>query len=129
MFKIFRIICCITVILDSGHSLSAEWTQYSDSASIPMSKVYRDSIRARLKAIDISALNETERQNVARLLSLLDHESVDGQGTSSSGFLLQVTLFAVAVGVGAWYIYRRFSARIILSDDSVLRRMREEKYK
>jgi hypothetical protein len=108
--------------------LHVEWEQYSDSASLPMSKRYRDELRAKLSKIDIESLNSEHRQKIERLKQMLSEDTSysSASGTISSEFLLAVCLFTFVVGL-SYFVYR-WHGKIYYASNEELRRARDLKY-
>ena len=111
--------------------MTAEWTEYSDSASLPMSKAYRDQLRERLLKLNIASLKDTDRAKVERLLKALDvdvHDQPDDGVTFASSLVQKNFLYAMIIGF-AYFIFVRFRTRNITvptSDD--VRKARADKY-
>ena len=82
-------------------ALDASWTQYSDRASLPRSKVWRDTMRARLEGVAVEGLSPTDRRAVERLRAMLQEEegwapeAEPGWGTAAMGAAVLVAVAAV----------------------------------
>ena len=87
------IVCQIVTVL----GLKAEWTQLSESASLPMSKNYRDGLRERISKIDLNALNPTERESIEKLKRMLGDETGDETTSSSHALGLMLVIGFIAV--------------------------------
>ena len=119
----FLSLCALQLCAISG--MKAEWTQYSDSASLPMSKQYRDDLRARLQTIDPSSLKESDRKKVAQLLKLLDEKQDDSLEVSSYNPIIIMFMLIIAVG---YYGYKRIMHHVTIPDAASIREMRDAKY-
>jgi hypothetical protein len=108
--------------------LKAEWIQLSDSASLPMSKNYRDNLRERIDRLNMDALNSTERAAILKIRRMLgDEESYLYERSGS----VQIAIILGIVSISAWLIYKYFrglkrSVHMASPDD--LRRARNMKY-
>lgn len=108
--------------------LKAEWIQLSDSASLPMSKNYRDNLRERIDRLDMDALNSTERAAILKIRRMLgDDESYLNEPSGS----VQFAIILGIVAISAWLIYKyirglKRSDQVAAPDD--LRRARNMKY-
>lgn len=118
---IFFLFLCV-----GASALQAEWTQYSESASLPMSKKYRDQLRERLQGIDESMLPPDQQAKIARLKLLLNEEPV----AETERFPQFVPfLMLVSGGAIAYFVYLRFKNTVILTPTpDELRKSRMLKY-
>ena len=112
-----------------GTALSAEWTQYSDSASLPMSKRYRDDMREKLTKIDIASLNEVDRRKVLKLRHLLTEVEDDSpEPAITKGYTYQQLFMLIFVLSIVYYVYKRLVRRVYIPDAQSIRQARESKY-
>eukprot|EP00039_Didymoeca_costata_P012218 m.175172 g.175172 ORF g.175172 m.175172 type:complete len:171 (+) comp15420_c0_seq2:337-849(+) len=78
---LFRLLvsCCI---ISTVSSLDAQWTSYSDRASLPRSKAWRDNMKKKLLKLDMSTLAAEDRRKAQKLLKMLkeDEHVVDDLG-------------------------------------------------
>ena len=106
--------------------MRAEWTQYAESASLPMSKKYRDDLRERISRIDVEALTGEERSNMKKLLRMLS-EDYSQEEVSRGGRWWVGVLPVVALATGVYIYYLKREALTIPTADE-LRRAREAKF-
>lgn len=103
--------------------MTAEWIPASDSASLPMSKNYRDELRVRLSKIDMNSIGVEERANMERLKRALDSE----EGSPGRAFPTVVPYITVGIlTILAYWVYT-LRAQTIPSAEEI-RRARELKY-
>ena len=115
-------------LCNTCHSIHASWEEYSESASLPMSKKYREDLRDRLDKIDFSRISHDERVKVERLRSLLreDYNDTASEATLSN-YVYLTGLFGVGLICSVYYLYVYSRNGVIPSSDE-LRRAREIKY-
>ena len=112
-----------------SRGLKAEWIQLSDSASLPMSKNYRDNLRERIGRLNVDALNSTERAAILKIKRMLGDDG-DAYLDEASVSIPAVFILGM-VAVGVWLVYKyirklRRHARQASPED--LRRARDMKY-
>lgn len=107
-----------------SRTMTAEWIPASDSASLPMSKKYRDDLRDRLAKIDLKSVGTKERENIERLKRLLAEPFTDSDPAPVSWG----TIFAIisAISLLILFLYKKRSQIIPSAEE--LRRVREMKY-
>ena len=128
MFAI--LVACWVYCVTCVGAFKAEWIQMSESASLPMSKRYRDDLRERLAKLDFDKLNDKDRQALINLKRLLEDDFPSGEdsegyiGDKVKSFLL---LVIASIGV-VWFYRRRQNPTVtgLTSDD--LRKARVFKY-
>ena len=116
--------CLLVSRVDGFH---AEWEQYSDSASLPMSKRYRDELREKLSKIKMDSLDADNRRKVEKLKRLLEGDTEEEYrsplfSTSMvTGIFLLFLLFLL-------YIIKIRRQKIYYASAEELRRARDLKY-
>lgn len=116
-------------ILGVFGELKAEWTQYSDSASLPMSKQYRDQLRDRINKIDMNTLSGEERANIERLKNALrEDDFYDYSDISSWATYPVLTAAIVVLALFFVYIKKRYPAALHIPDPDEIRAARLAKY-
>ena len=122
-----KLVVILLLFLCIGASaLQADWTQYSESASLPMSKKYRDQLRERLQGIDESILPPDQQAKIAKLKLLLNEEPIEEPQQMSPSPLF---FMLVSAGAIAYFVYLRFKNTLILTPSpDELRKSRISKY-
>jgi hypothetical protein len=102
---LLAVLCQVVAVF----GLKAEWTQLSESASLPMSKNYRDGLRERISKIDLNSLNPAERDSIEKLKRMLGDDT--GEEITSSfhtvGFVLVIAVIAVLL-----FLYKNGRLRV-----------------
>lgn len=83
--------------------LDIKWSQYSNRASLPRSKRWRDEMREKLANVDLDAVAASDRDTVRWLKGVLDDDLIDEQGSWSETITAFLPLLAVGCAV-AWFV-------------------------
>jgi hypothetical protein len=102
------------------------WTQFSDSASLPMSKNKRDELRERLERLDMSRLTPSDRNHAEKLLRVLSEEREHSDTMESVFASPYIIVVCILVVVSILYFRRNSTVRY--PDSSQLRDARSQKY-
>ena len=113
--------------------LKAEWTQFSDSASLPMSKQYRDQVRERIEKIDLNSLSSEERAKFEKLKEALGAENHDPYDDPDHISLFPSFFHVVIIGalitlLGLLLYSFKKSPTILIPDPQQIRAARLAKY-
>jgi hypothetical protein len=125
--RVFFLLASLFVAHDA---MKAEWTQYADSAALPMSKQYRDQLRERLSKIDMSSLSGEEKANIQKLKSALDQDT----SRDEHGFQLALTyshylvIGSVLLTLALLLVYKFRGPSLVIPDPDHIRAARLAKY-
>ncbi len=122
---IFRLIALVFLPVSLSTGLKAEWIEMSESASLPMSKKYRDDLRDRLERLDVERLSGKDRQAIENLKRLLRED--EGQPNVSYLFKVLLPMIAIVGGI-TWYIRNRRNPGLPGPSPDDLRFARVRKY-
>lgn len=130
-----RLIAFLLIACVSANDLKAEWTQFSDSASLPMSKQYRDQVRERIEKIDLNSLSSEERAKIEHLKEALggdNHDPYDDPDYVSVfhafSFFHVAVIGALITILGLIFYSRKKSSTILIPDPEQIRAARLAKY-
>jgi len=113
-------------ILHTTKAVDMSWTQYSDSASLPMSKIKREELREKLSKLDFEMLSERDRNTAERMMRALGQGDHSDESRSSTVPVGPIVGIVVITALG--YMYYRRSTFVRYPDTLHLRQARAQKY-